>query len=189
LNAAIESGVSKAEIISHEQIVLSDEFRKLCEDNTCGNFGRCWMCPPFIGPIHDLMERVRRYSHGLLYQTISPLEDSFDVKGMFKAAEHHAQVSQRLHKAIKTLLSGVFLHLSCGGCHLCEKCAKIDGQSCYFPEEAFSSMEGYGIDVYNTTIKTTLKYVNGNNTVTYFGIVLYGEHNGDTYDLARQHVQ
>ena len=34
-------------------------------------------------------------------------------------------------------------------------------------------MEGYGIDVYNTCKPTALKYINGQNTVTYFGIVLF----------------
>lgn len=36
-------------------------------------------------------------------------------------------------------------------------------------------MEGAGIDVYNTTKDTPLKYINGADTVTYFGIVLFEE--------------
>ena len=36
-------------------------------------------------------------------------------------------------------------------------------------------LEGYGIDVFNTTKDTPLKYINGENTVTYFGIVLLTE--------------
>ena len=34
-------------------------------------------------------------------------------------------------------------------------------------------MEGYGIDVYQTSKPTELKYINGQNTVTFFGIVLF----------------
>ena len=36
-------------------------------------------------------------------------------------------------------------------------------------------MEGAGIDVYNTVKDTPLKYINGANTVTYFGLVLFEE--------------
>ena len=80
-----------------------------------------------------------------------------------------AQISPLL----KPLMEGEFLHLSCGGCHLCERCAKRDDQPCRHPNKALSSMEGYGFDVYRTTSSTALKYINGANTVTYFGIVLF----------------
>ena len=43
------------------------------------------------------------------------------------------------------------------------------------PEKALSSLEAYGIDVYQTTKDTDLKYINGADTVTYFGIVLFQE--------------
>ena len=36
-------------------------------------------------------------------------------------------------------------------------------------------MEGYCIDVYRTAKGTDLKYINGENTVTYFGIMLFKE--------------
>ena len=36
-------------------------------------------------------------------------------------------------------------------------------------------MEACGVDVYNTTRETPLKYINGQNTVTYFGMVLFRE--------------
>ena len=36
-------------------------------------------------------------------------------------------------------------------------------------------MEGAGVDVYNTVKDTPLRYINGQNTVTYFGMVLFGE--------------
>ena len=36
-------------------------------------------------------------------------------------------------------------------------------------------MEAAGVDVYNTTRDTPLKYINGQNTVTYFGLVLFDE--------------
>lgn len=173
--AALSCGAAKAAEVRQEQIVLSEEFRRICESNQCGGYGRCWMCPPEIGDIGELMEKVRSFPRAVLYQSVTALEDSFDIEGMFEAGYRHALLSQRIQKRAKSLLRQPFLHLSCGGCHLCETCAKITGEPCRQPEKALSSLEGYGIDVYNTTKTTDLKYTNGANTVTYFGMVLFTE--------------
>ena len=169
---ALQSGADKAAIIRGEDVVLSASFRDICRINGCGLYGRCWMCPPDIGEIGELMARVRAFDHALLYQTIHGIEDSFDIEGMTGAGAKHALVSQRINDAVK-LLPEERLHLSCGGCHLCPRCAKMDGKPCRMPGKALPPMEGYGIDVYQTTRPTELKYINGQNTVTYFGIVLF----------------
>lgn len=174
ISAALTGGAAKAAIIQHSDIVLSAQFRRICESNQCGGYDQCWMCPPNIGPVEELMEEVRRYPHALLYQTIRSIEDSFDIEGMFAAGAEHAQVSQRVHAAVTPLLNTPFLHLTCGGCHLCEKCAKQDGLPCRMPDKALPSLEGYGVDVYQTTKGTPLKYINGADTVTYFGMILFG---------------
>lgn len=169
---AIDAGAAKATVIEGSSVVLDASFREICETNRCGMFGRCWMCPPDIGEIDALMSEVRRYKHGLLYQTISDIEDSFDIEGMQEAGVRHAWTSQRIEAFLMPLL-GKHLHLSCGGCRLCERCARQDGLPCRRPEQALPPMEGYGIDVYQTTKATDLKYINGQNTVTFFGIVLF----------------
>ena len=174
IRLALDAGADKAAMIDQKQIVLSAEFRAVCEGNSCGNYGRCWMCPPDVGDIDALMARVREYSRALLYQTIGRLEDSFDIEGMGEAASKHVQVSQRLQAALAPLAPGL-THLTCGGCHLCDACAKRDGQPCRHPEQALPSMESYGVDVYQTTKDTDLRYINGQNTVTYFGMALLPE--------------
>lgn len=173
--AALAAGAAKAAVIPQEKIVLSAEFRRICESNSCGNYGRCWMCPPDCGSVESAMEAVRSYPFGLLYQTIGTLEDSYDIEGMRDAARAHAMVTRRLQQAAPALLEKPFLHLTCGGCHLCEVCAKKTGEPCRHPDLALPSMEGSGIDVYNTAKDTDLKYINGQNTVTYFGILLWEE--------------
>ncbi len=171
---ALQAGAAKAAVIGQDRIVLSAEFRAICEGNGCGNFGRCWKCPPDVGDIEPLMAEVRRYPYGLIYQTIGVIEDSFDIEGMTARALEHAQTSQRIGQAVAPLLPQGFLHLSCGGCRLCETCAKRVNQPCRHPEQALASLESYGVDVYQTVKDTELKYINGQNTVTFFGMVLLG---------------
>ncbi len=172
IEIALDAGALKAAVIRTEDIVLSASFREICKSNSCGMYGRCWMCPPDVGEIEELMQRVRSFRHGLLYQTVAEIEDSFDIEGMNEAARRHVHTGHRL-EAFLMLQLGKHLHLSCGGCRVCERCARLDGLPCRDPERAMPPMEGYGIDVYNTCKPTDLKYINGQNTVTYFGIVLF----------------
>lgn len=170
---ALECGATKATILPQSWIVTSAAFRDICAGNGCGLYGKCWMCPPDIGDIEPLMARLRRFPYALWYQTVSDLEDSFDFEGMSEAGYAHMRVSRKLQEAAAPLLPKDTLHLSCGGCRLCERCAKLDAQPCRMPQKALSSLEAYGVDVYQTTQNTDLKYVNGPDTVTFFGMILF----------------
>ncbi len=77
IRIALECGASKAAVIPRDAIVLSAEFRGMCEANRCGVYGKCYMCPPDVGPIEELMRKIRGYDKGLLYQLIATREDSF----------------------------------------------------------------------------------------------------------------
>ena len=177
IQAALDCGADKAVLINTESIVLNPEFRSMCEANQCGMYGRCYVCPPDVGPIEDLMSRIRKYEKGMLYQIICPLEDSFDLEGMVEAKQRLTGVSQRLLNAIRSVPGERTLHLAGGACGLCEKCGKETGEPCRHPDRALASLESYGVDVYNTAKNAGLKYTNGPNTVTYFGMVLYSERN------------
>lgn len=166
------AGAYKADAITVDKLALSDEFRRICESNSCGKYGRCYMCPPDIGDIEAMMTKVRSFPGGILYQSVHELEDSFDFEGMMDAAAEHSRLSQRIRSLLETGHTGRVLHLTSGGCGLCPSCAKTEGLPCRFPDRALPSMEGYGIDVYNSSRATSLKYINGQNTVTYFGIVM-----------------
>ena len=71
----IENGAHKAGLVHQSDIVTSTEFRDICAGNGCGNYGKCWMCPPDVGEIGPMMEQLRRSPYGILYQTIGQLED------------------------------------------------------------------------------------------------------------------
>ena len=172
---ALDLGASKAVIIPQEKIVLSAEFRKICEGNGCGRFKSNWMCSPTIGDIETLMAKVRSYKWGLWYQLIGDIEDSYDFEGMTEVGDQFVKLCQRIHAQVKPVLGENMLHLGKGGCGLCETCTIHEGKPCRMPEKALSSLEMYGVDVYRTTEGTGLKYINGQDTVTYFGIVLFND--------------
>ena len=61
--------------------------------------------------------------------------------------------------------------LSNEGCDLCDKCTYPDAP-CRFPNRAHGSLEGYGIFVSEIAKIAGINYINGANTVTYFGAVI-----------------
>ena len=172
---AVSLGIDRAEMIGAEQIVMDRRFREQCASNACGVYGKCWMCPPNVGDIDALMEEARGYASALLYQSIHQLEDSFDYEGMVEGGRRHSMLSSRLDQALKSAGYSGFLHLSKGGCGVCATCAKIENKPCRFPEKALASLEAYGVNVSATVKHTSMKYINGVNTVTYFGLILFKE--------------
>ena len=174
IQTAKEAGASGAVYLDAANVVLDPQFREICRSNSCGLYGKCYSCPPDLGDLEELMNRIRQYPHAMLYQTIAPLEDSFDFEGMMEAGAAHSRLSSRIHQQLKSILQQEYFHLSTG-CRLCETCAKEDGLPCRHPELVLGAMEGCGVDVYQTVKDTELKYINGVNTVTYFGLILFTE--------------
>jgi predicted metal-binding protein len=131
------------------------------------------MCPPDVGDIDDMIERARKHRRAFVFQSVAPLEDSFDAGGMREAAKKHLRLLQLIFSKIPVSW-GLALKLGAGGCSVCDApCAKSDGEPCRHPEKAIASMESYGIAVYELAERCGLQYVNGENTVTYFGAILY----------------
>mgnify|MGYP000864403234 CR=1 FL=1 len=168
-------GATHAATLPADRISLDAVFRDICQSNACGNYGKCYMCPPDVGDIHEMMAQLRTYRNALLYQTIHALEDSFDYEGMVEAGARHSAVSQALEKRLREGGMGRYLHLSAGGCKVCEVCAKRENLPCRQPDLAMPSLESYGVNVYQTAQQAGLAYINGQDTVTYFGMVLWGE--------------
>ena len=154
------------------RVTFDPLFRKLCEKNSCGFYGACWTCPPAVGPIEELIAGAKAYRRILVYQTVSPLEDSYDIEGMQAAAKRHNRLAQRVRETANAEHPGCLV-LGAGTCGACARCAKRDNLPCRFPEKAILSLEAYGIDVSALARLAGLKYINGANTVTYFGAVLY----------------
>ncbi|MBR5680902.1 MAG: DUF2284 domain-containing protein [Clostridia bacterium] len=170
---ALDAGAYRAGVISTGEVKTDAAFRKMCEQNLCGNYGRSWMCPPDAGPIEELMAEVRTFSHILVYQTVGELEDSYDFEGMMEAGARHNQVVRRIRDELRAEPLKRVLHLGAGGCRMCETCAKKTGEPCRHPELAMSSLETYGINVSELAKAAGMKYINGQNTVTYFGAALF----------------
>ena len=175
LSLTLGAGAHKASIIGTEAIETDRAFRGMCESNACGAYGGCYMCPPDVGDIDALMTAVKTYRYALVYQTVTALEDSYDYEGMLRARKDVSRLAQHLRRELADAGLTRALHLSVGGCGVCEVCAKKTNEPCRFPELAMPSLEAYGINVSELARSAGMKYTNGSDTVTYFGAILFNE--------------
>lgn len=151
-------------------ITFSQKVRDACKANYCGNYGKCWVCPPGCGEWEDLREHFRAYAHAFVFTTKHDLEDSFDFEGMTEARKLHAQTERALEKRLKA--EGVpFEMAGAGGCGICPTCAYPE--PCRHPELVHRSMEASGMDVVTLSRDAGIHYINGADTVTYFSIVFW----------------
>jgi predicted metal-binding protein len=156
-------------VIPTAGISFSAELIKACEANVCGKYNKCWTCPPAIGSLEAQKKRITAFSSAFVFTTKSSLEDSFDYEGMMKAKESHDQLTSEMHERFGKS-NPVF---GAGSCKICESCAYPE--PCRFPEKTFSSIEGAGINVTELSQAGGIRYNNGENTITYFSMILFNE--------------
>lgn len=168
-----ELGAYKTGAAAVKDIAFDRRFREMCESNACGNYGRCYMCPPYAGDIDELIEKARSFHTAIIYQTVNELEDSYDFEGMMAAGQQTNDIAQALNAWLKENGVSEYLHLGAGGCRACEKCAKIDNLPCRHPEQAMASLETYGVNVSELAKQSGMKYINGKDTVTFFGGIFF----------------
>jgi predicted metal-binding protein len=154
-----------------ELLSFSEDVRAMCEMNSCGRYNRSWNCPPAVGSLEELKDACLSYRYGVLFNTVSQLEDSFDFEGMMQASARLCEKLREVDIALKQtdLEYRVF---GSGSCYSCEKCSYPDNP-CFHPDMLFTPIEACGINVVTLSKEAGLSYVNGANTVTFFGMVLY----------------
>lgn len=153
------------------KIKFSSELRTLCEMNSCGAYGTNWGCPPGCGEVDELARKAQEYPHGIVYQYVGILEDSFDYEGMMKAGSIFGKISDGIRSFMKENAPDSLV-LGAGGCKLCPECT-YPGNPCRFPDRKNVSVEACGINVSVLCAKCGLEYIHGANTVTNTGIVLF----------------
>jgi len=162
---AKEVGFTHAAPLDASTIELKPDVRKMCADNTCGQYGKRWSCPPGCGDLETLQARVAQYRTGILVQTVGELEDDFDVETMLDTERLQKQHMLALQERILTLYPHA-LAIGSGCCIHCESCTYPDAP-CRFPDKQMASMEAYGMLVTEVCRANNMKYYYGPCTLAY----------------------
>jgi predicted metal-binding protein len=174
VQAALCLNAKHAAIVEVAKIRFVEDFRKACQQNVCGKYNTNWVCPPAVGTFAELKTRACQFKQGLLFQTVYQLAKTFDWKGMLAAKKIHDEVFRKIFDNVKNEhnLQDI-LALNAGSCEVCPSCAYLDEEKCRFPDKAFASVESYGIDVIHLEKTCGMPYYNGENTVSYVGLILF----------------
>lgn len=166
-----DTGVFEYGFIKAADIVFGDEIRQICESNGCGSYGSTWACPPAVGTLEECREKCLSYANAMVFSSKYPLEDSFDIEGMREGHRQFKDVCDRVFELTGKHCRN-FLLLSNESCCRCKECTYPDSP-CRYPERLFPAVEGFGIYVNQLAKSADIHYINGENTVTYIGMLLF----------------
>jgi len=154
---ALRLGATRAKVISVSSIVIDDRVRLKCLVPLCDQYNQNRMCPPHLPPVEVIRKCLKKYSKALFVQLVLRKE------GEVSQAEARRS-GIRLHQIINALEREAFVSgfslaagLIGGSCKLCRKCAG-PSRPCRHPMKARPSMEGMGIDVFQTARKIGLPF-------------------------------
>ncbi len=97
---AKEQGFDHTAFLPVKDLVFVEEYRKYCEDNLCGNYGKLKNCPPICGTPAQMKERACRYETAFIMQTICEV-DVYDEKATKALKHRHNQMTQAVTAAIE----------------------------------------------------------------------------------------
>jgi predicted metal-binding protein len=169
------AGATHAHTRTTDGLKAEEAVRQNCLINYCGKSNKSWTCPPHIGELPALEANLLKYTHGVVLQSITNIEDSWDFEGMADSALAHNLMVRELAKQIEEKFPNLEIFpLACGNCDFCEKCTCPD-EPCRYPDKAMSSVEAQGLDINALVRSVGLNYINGVNTVSYVGMILWRE--------------
>lgn len=158
---------------SPDILIPEQRIRNLCSEDKCKNFGKHYMCPPYVGTIEEHKERLKKYKHAILLQYSKPLKENKDREGAEKAkVDFHHKILQLENFLISKGIKDVWGMIG-GSCYLCDECeAKFD-KPCPYPDKARTSLESIAIDVLALLDKFGLDNKFYPDRITWTGCVLF----------------
>ena len=156
--------------LSTGEFDFQPQAREICEGNACGQYGKTWSCPPAMGTYEECKKLILSYDNAFVFTGKYDLEDSYDFEGMMEGKKQFQEMCRNIREFWRQR-HGRCVLLGNGSCDLCSRCTYPDAP-CRRPGDMITSLEGYGVMVNHLAESAGVNYINGQNTVTYFAVVL-----------------
>ena len=167
--------VWKAKIIRTKDLVIDRRVRFQCSHSGCREYGKNFMCPPYISPVDEFQEVLAGYFMALIVQLKGDIkaERNWEPEADAWALRFH-DIIYDLEKKAFSLNFPFASGLIGGSCKLCDPCfaAKGTSTSCRYPEKARPSMEALGVDLMATCTRVGLPIDFKPGQVIWTGLVL-----------------
>ncbi|MCD8009223.1 MAG: DUF2284 domain-containing protein [Lachnospiraceae bacterium] len=169
-----EEEFDRVAVIPVEKIVIRQGFRIYCEENSCGNYGVNYGCPPDCGTPQEMEERVRCYRRALVMQTRMEMDDVEDAELTREIRREHNRKAREVGERLAAEgLSGLLLRP--GPCSDCTVCEKLKGKAGLFTQKRTSCLMAYGIDVTALAEACGMRIDWDGTSVSYLSLFLYRE--------------
>lgn len=171
ITEALELGFSHAGELNMDALIFMPEVREMCSIDRCHRYGRSWTCPPACGTLEEIAAIAAGFTSGLIIQTTGEMEDEFDAETTMEAGGKQKENFTKFFNNIRHRFNDV-LPMGSGGCQICPQCTYPDAP-CRYPDQAFPSMEAYGLWVSKVCEESGIPYYYGPNTITYTSCILF----------------
>lgn len=169
---AIKEGFLFAEITDTENFVFDFSFRRYCEEDLCGLFGKNFSCPPSCGEPEELKQRVLKHKKALVLCTQWEISDLNESEKLNRARNFHNAAMIRLIKKLKASGRDGFM-IGSGACTLCKPCKAVITNICPHPEMRYSCMSAYCINVKRLAEDCKMDYDYKNGILPFFGVYVF----------------
>lgn len=156
--------------LTPEEIPFSKRVRSICREE-CPRYGTSWSCPPGVGSVEECCDRCKAYDGVFVFTTIAEVTDAANMEETLATRGAHEETTRQIRE-IFCEHSFDTIALSGESCAICKTCTYPDAP-CRHPEQMLACIEGYGIVVPLLAEEAGIEFMNGNNIVTWFGMVLY----------------
>ena len=154
-----------------KELEFSQRIRHICSAE-CPMFGTSWACPPAVGEVEVCKGRCLGYQNCLLLGTIIEVRDIADIEETLSTRPGHEEVTNQVRELFRAQGTEPYI-LSTESCHLCGRCAFLDGQPCRFPETMHPCVESHGINVIPLLESIGLQFQYGENVVTWYSLFFF----------------
>ena len=166
----VEFPICDYAFIQIRDIPFKEEVRYICKTE-CPRYGKSWSCPPAVGTVEECRRRCEEYEGGFLFTTMTEVPDMEDLEGMLATRTEHEEITRQVRDIFQKENLEVLV-LSTESCAICGHCTYPDAP-CRFPDRMFPSLEGFGILVTGLAEQCGITFINENNLVTWFSLILY----------------
>lgn len=174
IEMALSLGAHSPILIETKDILFNPEFRKYCEENVCGYYGKNLMCPPDIGTTYEVIKLAQSYEYGIFYQTKGNIKNYSDKDGILNAANTQNNISHKIKQALNSKGITEVLCMSTN-CKYCTRCAKLDNEPCHNPQLAVGCLSAYCVDVMDLADKCKMDYKCSPQVIIHFGLTLFND--------------
>ncbi len=159
--------------IAPEALEFSQRIRHICQHD-CPMYGTTWACPPAVGTVERCQTKCLAYNKCLLIGTVTEVEDITDIEETLATRPDHEAVTNAVAQLLRQQGVQPYI-LSTEACHLCPRCAYLDGHPCRLPEKMHPCIESHGINIIPALEALGKSFQYGGNMVTWYSLLFYKE--------------